>query len=194
MSQPGILNRVVGALTSAGIPHMLTGSVVSSLQGEPRATHDVDVVVQLTENMIARLLRLFREPDYYLDEAAVRDAVARRDMFSLIDMQTADKVDFWVLGDDPYDQARFGRRHHEPLGELQVTVSRPEDTILGKLRWAQLCGGSERQFRDALRVYEVQFDRLDLAYMQDWAGRLAILELWDRLQAEARVPGAGSPP
>jgi hypothetical protein len=28
-------------------------------------------------------------------------------------------------------------------------------TILMKLRWAALSGGSERQFTDALRVYEV---------------------------------------
>jgi len=39
--------------------------------------------------------------------------------------------------------------------DTEIWVSSPEDTILAKLRWANLSGGSEKQFIDALRVYEV---------------------------------------
>jgi hypothetical protein len=35
---------------------------------------------------------------------------------------------------------------------LEMQVSSPEDTILAKLRWAKLLGGSEKQITDALRV------------------------------------------
>ena len=45
MSQPELLKRVVQALDAAGIDYMVTGSIVSSLQGEPRATHDIDIVI-----------------------------------------------------------------------------------------------------------------------------------------------------
>jgi predicted nucleotidyltransferase len=45
MSQQALLRRVVRALDGAGVPHMLTGSLASSLQGEPRATHDIDLVI-----------------------------------------------------------------------------------------------------------------------------------------------------
>ena len=47
MSQQELLTKVVQALDAAGIEYMVTGSVVSSLQGEPRATHDIDLVVDL---------------------------------------------------------------------------------------------------------------------------------------------------
>ncbi len=40
-------------------------------------------------------------------------------------------------------------------------------TILAKLRWAKLSGGSEKQFTDALRVFEVQAGELDLDYLED---------------------------
>ena len=62
----------------------------------------------------------------------------------------------------------------------------PEDTILMKLRWANLSGGSEKQFTDALRVYEVQFGNLDLNYIESWTERLQVKELWERLQQEAQ--------
>ena len=45
MSQQKLLKLVVETLDSAGIEYMLTGSVVSSLQGKPRSTHDIDIVV-----------------------------------------------------------------------------------------------------------------------------------------------------
>ena len=47
MSQQELLKRVVRILDGAKIKYMLTGSVVSSLQGEPRSTHDIDIVVAI---------------------------------------------------------------------------------------------------------------------------------------------------
>jgi hypothetical protein len=49
-----------------------------------------------------------------------------------------------------------------------MKISTPEDTILMKLRGANLSGGSEKQFRDALKVYEIQYQNLDLNYKEAW--------------------------
>lgn len=68
---------------------------------------------------------------------------------------------------------------------LQLHVSAPEDTILVKLRWASLSGGSEKQFTDALRVYQVQGATLDLGYLNHWASRLGVVDLWQRVRSEA---------
>ncbi len=48
MTQADLLRHVVGTLEEARIEYMITGSIASSLQGEPRATHDLDVVVAST--------------------------------------------------------------------------------------------------------------------------------------------------
>jgi len=96
------------------------------------------------------------------------------------------KVDFWVLSDDAFDQARFSRRALEEFDGVPLRVSRPEDTILMKLRWAELSGGSEKQFGDALRVYEVQHGILDQAYLDAWAARLSVTASLARLRLEAK--------
>ena len=152
MSQQALLRRVVEALDVAGIPYMLTGSLASSLQGEPRATHDVDVVIEIAEPEVPRLLRSLAAPDLYLDEAGVAEAVRERTMFNLIAPSTGDKVDFWPLTDEPFDRSRFDRRQWVDALGLRLAVSGPEDTILMKLRWAQESGGSEKQITDALRA------------------------------------------
>jgi hypothetical protein len=187
MSQPDLLKRAVAALADAGIPYMLTGSVVSSLQGEPRATHDIDIVIDVRgpASDAARALKArFPEPDFYLDVEAAAAAIAARGMFNVIETREGGKVDFWLLTDDAFDRSRFARRQAEEFEGAQLTVSRPEDTILMKLRWAA-AGGSERQFLDALRVYEVQHGHLDEAYLGAWAARISVAPLLARLRAEA---------
>jgi hypothetical protein len=166
---------------------MVTGSVASSLQGEPRATHDIDLVVAVKKSDSGILAQTFRPPEFHLDERSIADAIDRKGTFNLIWVSEGLKVDFWVLTEDPFDRSRFSRRYSENLTGLSVQVSSPEDTILAKLRWAKLCGGSEKQFTDALRVYEVQYDKLDLGYLTEWAERLSVESLWKRLIHEART-------
>jgi hypothetical protein len=187
MSQQELLKHVIQILAQAGIPYMVTGSIASSLQGEPRSTHDIDLLVDLTPEAVAILLGAFGPPDYYLPETAIREAIQQRSMFNLLSLDNGDKVDFWLLTEEPFDRTRFARKRVEEVLGLQLNVSAPEDTILMKLRWVQLSGGSEKQFTDALRVYEIQQENLDLDYLNHWAKELDVEDLWQRLQSEAEA-------
>lgn len=165
---------------------MLTGSFASSLQGEPRLTHDIDLVVAITPTSVQALLLAFPPPDYYLDETAIAMAIAHKSQFNLLDVVGGDKVDFWILTDDPFDQSRFARRYSENLNGLPVSVSRPEDTLLMKLRWAKMSGGSEKQFGDARSVYELQAKSLDMSYIEQWVQKLGITDLWEQLKQQTK--------
>ena len=186
MLQPKLLKKVLLLLDENHIEYMITGSIVSSLQGEPRATHDVDILINITKAAISLLINTFLPPDYYISESAIEDAIKHKTMFNLLDTTEGDKVDFWMLTDDPFDRSRFARKYEEKMPGLSMKVSTPEDTILMKLRWANLAGGSEKQFTDALRVYEVQFGNLDLVYIETWADRLQVRELWEKLKQNAQ--------
>lgn len=181
------MKKVTAVLDEAGIDYMMTGSLVSSLQGEPRSTHDIDLVISLTEKAIGKLLQAFPPPDFFLSEQAMHTAIQQRSMFNLLAMAEGEKVDFWLLTEDPFDQARFARKRQEEVLGMSLKISTPEDTILAKLRWAKLAGGSDKQFTDALRVYEVQKNNLDLDYINTWALQLEVLDLWQQLQTAAEA-------
>ncbi len=185
MSQQELLIRVARELEAVQVAYMLTGSFASSLQGEPRATHDIDLVVALEAEAVQPLVKAFGQPDYYMDEQAIHRAIRSGAMFNLIETRTGDKVDFWPLTNDPFDQSRFSRRCVAEVFGRQLHVSSPEDTILAKLRWAKQVGGSEKHFGDALRVYEVQQGVLDRDYLQHWVTQLGVNELWQRMLRES---------
>jgi hypothetical protein len=149
----------------------------------------MDFVVQLSTAHIQSLLAAFTAPRFCLSELAVREAIASRRMFNLLDTQLGDKADFWLLTDSPFDQSRFGRRVQDDLLGVRCQVSTPEDTILQKLFWAKEAGGSQKQFIDALRVYEVQGETLDQSYLDCWADHLQVVDSLEQLRQQANPPG-----
>jgi hypothetical protein len=187
MSQPELLKKVIEALDSTQTEYMVTGSIVSSLQGQPRSTHDIDLVVALKAGAIDGLLGAFPPPGFFLSRDSIVEAIQAKDMFNLLEVDSGDKADFWILTDSEFDQSRFSRRYLEEFDRFKIYISTPEDTILAKLRWAKLSGGSEKHFTDALRVYELQSGELDMDYLNLWAKKLDILPLWQKLQDQAQV-------
>ena len=186
MLQPQLLEKVLAALNNSRIDYMITGSIVSSLQGEPRATHDIDIVVNMQPVSVQDLVNIFIPPRFYISKDSIEDAIKHKTMFNLIDTTEGDKVDFWILTEEPFDKSRFKRKYEENVYGFTMKVSAPEDTILSKLRWAKFSGGSEKQFIDALRVYEVQSETLDINYINEWAAKLDVAAIWGKLQQDAQ--------
>jgi hypothetical protein len=169
----------VRRLNRAGIAYLLTGSMASNYWGIPRTTHDLDFVVRLPLRSIPSLLHEFRD-DFYLDEAAVRAALAPPYQFNAIDRRSALKIDFWMLRTDPFEMSMFERRLSVNFLGEQAWIATAEDVILHKLYWDSLTP-SERQVSDAAGVFAVQSGSLDRAYLQQWAGELGISEKLNKL-------------
>ncbi len=66
---------VAAAIDSVGGEYFIGGSVASSLQGEPRATNDIDIVVSMPGSRV----RAFAEKlgsDFEIDQQMLREALA----------------------------------------------------------------------------------------------------------------------
>ena len=48
MPDPDLLELFVARLDAIGVRYLVTGSIAATLYGEPRATHDIDLVVMGT--------------------------------------------------------------------------------------------------------------------------------------------------
>lgn len=62
-----IARRVIAALNSAGIPHVLVGAFARNYYAEPRSTKDADVVVSVAAGGLNKFLGALG-PDIRLDE------------------------------------------------------------------------------------------------------------------------------
>ena len=66
MPEPELFLLFVRPLNRAGIRYIVSGSVAAIFYGEPRLTHDVDLVVFLSDADIRRLVEAFPAAEFYL--------------------------------------------------------------------------------------------------------------------------------
>lgn len=179
--------RVATALEGLGCAYFIGGSIASSLQGEPRATNDIDFVVTLSP----RQVRAFADalgPDFEVDVDMLRDALLRGSCANIFYLPLVTKVDLFALGPSRYDESEFARRQPIAIRASGETlyIKAPEDTVLRKLLWFQAGGEvSEKQWRDIIEVLRVSGPQMDRAYLQHWAQALRIPHLLDRAENEA---------
>lgn len=179
---------VIEALRGLGITSVIGGSLASAVHGMARSTLDTDLVADVRREQ-ARPLALALRPAFYVDEAAIAEAVERQASFNLIHLETMFKVDVFVAGARPFSRQQLARRRTMVVAtepERTAAVLSPEDTILAKLDWYRQGGGqSERQWRDILGVLKAQAGQLDQPYLDDWARQLRVTDLLEQARREA---------
>jgi hypothetical protein len=183
MSQKDFLSRLIKKLEEAGISYMVSGSLGSSLHGEPRATNDIDLIIDPTATQFNTFIQSLGE-DYYVNPATAQKAFQERSMFNVIDQQTGWKADLIIRRDRPFSLEEFRRRILANVLGIQVLAVSPEDAILSKLEWSKK-SNSERQFQDAMGVAVVQWDNLDKKYLHMWAKELNVEDLLDTILRNA---------
>jgi hypothetical protein len=182
-----LLGRVRAALTAAKVPHMLTGSFASSVHGEPRATHDLDIVIAPTRQGLIDLLEQFPESEYYVSAEAAMAAFDRRGQFNLIDLKTGWKVDFILLKSRDFSRQELDRRRTFEVAGVEIEVASAEDALIAKLEWAKL-GSSRRQIEDVAGILRMQGDHLDMEYVRQWVVALGLEDPWEAALAHAVGP------
>jgi hypothetical protein len=98
-------------------------------------------------------------------------------------MATAWKADLIVAKRSLLGEEMKRRREGDMLGANVFVASSPRTTLISKLEWAKLGGGSELQLRDAAGILELRGGDLDVAYIERWIADLGLGRLWRRLQA-----------
>jgi len=190
VSLDAFLKRIVGILEEAGVPYMLTGSLAAAYYATPRATQDIDVVIDPREADLRRIIDEFSAAGYYVDRETALAALESRGQFNAIDPDSGWKVDLIVRKERPFSQVEFERRSTTSLLGVDVSLATPEDLLLAKLEWGKLAD-SALQRRDVLQLLERSLDRMDLEYVEHWVKELGLEAEWTRIQ-EQRSESSGS--
>ncbi len=157
--------------------------------GEPRATNDLDLLVEMNEAQVAPWIAALG-PDFAVDDEALLDAVRHRRSWNIFYLPLVTKVDLFIKRADAFDGAELDRRRLVQLPGGAVYVASPEDILLRKLAWFREGGEvATTQWRDVLGILSISKAGLDERYLETWAERLGVADLWLRARAEAGPTG-----
>ena len=186
MSITSFLQRVAHILDGAGVPYMLTGSLAAAYYATPRATQDIDVVIETQEDGIEQLVQGFLDAGLYVDGEAALDAWRTHGQFNAIDPESGWKVDLIVRKDRSFSKIEFERRERADLLGIEVSLASLEDILIAKLEWARM-GDSELQRGDVVRLLERSGNQLDRVYVEKWVAELGLQAEWESVLNRAGI-------
>lgn len=180
--QAELMISISELLAKSDIPYMITGAWSVIYYGRPRASHDIDFVIDIPEKEKDLLIKAVKtlESDFLFQEEAIIAAVREKGMFNILYLPTMLKLDFWLLKDNLFDQSRFLRRKQVKILNHLMWLATAEDTILQKLRWCQKAK-TEKHLIDAVFIYQIQKKNLDQKYLKKWAKILGLNKDLERL-------------
>lgn len=169
--QEQLLKEITSLLSKARIPYMITGSVSVIFYGRPRASHDIDFIIEARKRDIEKVIQAFaslHHNEFIVDPLMIKDAIENKRQFNILHLPTMLKMDFWLLTNTQFDKERFKRRKKIRLFNQPMVFASPEDTILIKLLW-HVESRIEKHLVDAAFVYQIQERKLDKSYLANWS-------------------------
>jgi hypothetical protein len=163
-----LLTDISKILNQLNIPYLVTGSLAYNIYTLPRATRDIDVIIELFEKDVPDFIKAI-EGDYYFNQQTILEEVKRKGMFNIIHLHSSYKIDLILRSNDIFEIAKFKRRKAIEIFNHQIYVITLEDLVISKLRWIQQLE-SEMHKRDILAL--LQNPDVDLLYIKEWCNRL----------------------
>lgn len=182
--QAEILVDITSFLERYHISYMITGSLSVIYYGRPRASHDIDIVVELVKEDGEKLLHAVKtlSTTFLIQPEAIEEAIQQKTIFGIIHRSTLLKIDMWMLTGDPFDQSRFSRKEKKSILDKKMWMASAEDAMLQKLRWYKQAD-IEKHLIDAAFIYQIQEKFLDMKYIHHWAKKLGVEKYLKRLTA-----------
>lgn len=183
----GFLKLILEALKASRVDYMIGGAIAEWAWGEPRATQDLDVVINLPIKSIGKFSRELEKREMLVPADIILDTIAedRADIpLNAIHMHSGLKADLYLMRDgDALRQSAFKRRvlvdYGHPIGK--VFVHAPEDLIIYKLMYLGI-SGQPKHARDIAAILKAKNNELDHGYIEEWVARLGLGATWVELK------------
>ena len=186
------LRRLYRSLAATGLPHFVGGSVGASFYGEPRSTHDIDIVLQATPGDAERIASAYSKDEFYVPPPSVLRAELARPRdghFNVVDYKSGLKADLYVAGNDPLIAYGMAHAVDEVLEGVPIRVAPATYVVAMKLRYYGM-NHQDKHLRDIRSILAIHPTSVDMNEVQRWASQFGASDAWERCRAR---PGEEDP-
>lgn len=168
MGEPNLFQIFINRLNKLGVRYMVTGAVAAIVYGEPRLTHDIDLVIELKTEDIEKVLAIFPLKEFYCppqENITLEIKRSTRGHFNIIHSETGFKADCYLMGQDElHSWGMLNRKEFIVEGE-PIWVAPPEYVILRKLEYYKE-GKSQKHVMDIANILRISSPQIDFSELQ----------------------------
>lgn len=170
------------------IEYIVTGSVASIVYGEPRLTHDIDLVVLLSSTQIDDFISAFPSSLFYCPpkEIIINESKrSNRGHINLIHHDTGFKGDIYFAGkEDIQLWALQNKRTVTFLGK-NLSLAPPEYVIIKKMEFYQE-GNSQKHLNDIVAILRHSKSIINLKLLDSFLAAKKLESCWEEVKVLVR--------
>jgi hypothetical protein len=187
MLDPNLFLTFIEPLNKLGVTYMVSGSVAMIAYGEPRVTHDIDLILLLSTATIPLFENAFPLKDFYIPPAEVIEVEARRESrghFNILHHRTGFKADVYIVAGDPLHKWGLAHRTMFNLQGHQMPIAPPEYVIVRKLEYYAE-GNSDKHLQDIRKILHISGDRINIPQLKQFIAARRLDHFWDKVTANS---------
>jgi len=186
MQDHNLFGIYLNILNKNQIQYFVTGSVASIVYGEPRLTHDIDLVIFLPEKEVDKFVKAFPSEGFYCPpEEIIRTELKRevRGHFNLIHHETGFKADIYFAGKEELHFWALKNIQQIDFFGITISVAPPEYVIIKKLEFYKE-GKAQKHLTDIQGILTNSKNIINFALLDDMINRMGLNDVWDAIEKD----------
>lgn len=167
-------------LNKLKIPYIITGSVASIVYGEPRLTHDIDIVLDIPTNLIENFSSAFPKEEFYIPPYDIlKNEILRdnRGHCNIIHHETGFKADLYFKGNNKFQQWALSNVKTIDFSGEKLSIAPIEYVIIKKLEFYKE-GNSGKHIRDIVSMLQNSKSFIDENLLMNFIDEFGLVKEW----------------
>ncbi|MDY0082627.1 MAG: hypothetical protein RBR74_05540 [Ignavibacteriaceae bacterium] len=184
MQDLNLFSLYIKILDDNNIPYFITGSVASIVYGDPRLTHDIDLVINLDNSDINKFINAFPPDQFYCPpEEVIRTEINRtsRGHFNLIHHDSGFKADIYLTGNSEFQQWAIQNSRQIDFAGSKINIAPIEYVIIMKLVFYKE-GRAQKHILDIRSMINNSSDLIDYNLLQKLISEKGLNEQWNEVK------------
>lgn len=160
-----VYKKIIGFLKQNKYEYIVIGGIAAGVLGEPRFTADVDIDILLNKGQIGEFLNKAKKAGFKFDVKICKNRIKGSGTFQI---NCGDfHIDF-IIASTAFEKEAFRRKQELSLYGIKAFFPTSEDLILLKV-----IPGRFQDLSDIEKIITRQKEKLDVKYLENWAGQLS---------------------
>ena len=181
MQEVNLYRLFTDRLNKTRIPYAVTGSVASITYGEPRMTHDIDIVLEVAIDRAEEFIDLFPSEEFYRPPVEVlKTEILRssRGHCNIIHLETGFKADIYFPGTNPFQNWAIANARTFNFHDSRISVAPPEYVIVKKLEFYKE-GLEQKHIKDIKAIVLNSKELIDFTLLEKYISQFGLQEEWE---------------
>lgn len=170
---------------SLNINFIISGSVASIVYGDPRVTHDIDLVIDIAKHDVDNLAKVFTNGEFYLPPKEVINLEINRSSrghFNIIHMETGFKADVYLSGNDEFQKWALQNRREIKFDASLLPIAPIEYLIIKKLEFYKE-GKSQKHLTDIEAMLRESGDLINEKFLNAKLVQFGLEKEWEEAKS-----------